>query len=960
MALILVAEPESRYVQRIRDALSGEGFEIRTAEGAEEALTSAQAQPPRLAVVSAELMGAPRLFQAFARRTGGPGVVALVPERLAGMATADTLGADEAVVKPFNDGDLRLAVRRVLHPPAVESVPGADTGFGSSAKDRAEALTSEDIFGDLVAEVESEIARNRPGTPLQPEVTVAPPRSPAAPVPAGGPSHRPRRSSDIDRALEETLSGLRGLAARPEPRKPTAPPRRPLGDADVDALLSETLSGLSLPQAKERVKGRPAPKPAPPPSSTATIPLRPVQQPVPPQVEPPRPALPRAEPPPPPVRQPGPPNADLVDLEARLRAAMSKAAPEPPAAPRPAPPAPPLTTAPAPPLAPPAVPQPPPAIAAPAASPVAAAPAPKPAAPMPPLEPAAVTDGASTGLKFGQYTLLERIAVGGMAEVWKARMSGVEGFQKTVAIKKILSHLTGNADFVSMFVDEAKLAAQLNHPNIIHIYDLGKIGEHFYIAMEYVEGMNLRGLLNESRRKALPLPLSLAILVTARLASALDYAHRKRDFEDRELGLVHRDVSPQNVLLSFEGDIKLCDFGIVKAVSKASHTQMGALKGKLQYMSPEQAWGKPVDGRSDIFSLGALFFEMITGQRLFGGDSELSVLEAVRQCRVRAPRSLRPNIPENVEAVSLRALEQNPDRRYQTAGEMQQALENILYSLRPAPSPADLADFLSRLQEAPVVQAGAAEPPAASVAEEPPAAEPKVEVAKSQAPPATVPAAGPPRPQPAPLAPVHRPPATSPATVPAVTAPRKGVEVEEGGRRGKSLLVAVILLLLVLGGLAYVWWSRTSAPPEGPQPTLPTTVLPEDGAGSQVAPTEGTGDLAAPAPGEDSGADGSPSPAGGQATDPAAAGSAAGEAGAAAVLDEAAAQKLIEQELDRRAQEIRRQFEARERELRRQIEKARADEEAAAGDPPPAEGTSPTTDPPAARPPAGIPSPGNE
>src|SRR4029450_13259952 len=158
-------------------------------------------------------------------------------------------------------------------------------------------------------------------------------------------------------------------------------------------------------------------------------------------------------------------------------------------------------------------------------------------------------------------------------------------------------------------------------------YDLGKLGEDYYIAMEYVEGKDLRSILNSARKQNQPLPARLALLIPARLASALDYAHRKRDFDNRELGLVHRDVSPQNVLISYEGDIKLCDFGIVKAVAKASKTQMGALKGKLQYMSPEQAWGRVVDARSDIFSLGSVLFEMLTGRRLFAAGGEIAVLE---------------------------------------------------------------------------------------------------------------------------------------------------------------------------------------------------------------------------------------------------------------------------------------------------------------------------------------------
>jgi serine/threonine protein kinase len=174
--------------------------------------------------------------------------------------------------------------------------------------------------------------------------------------------------------------------------------------------------------------------------------------------------------------------------------------------------------------------------------------------------------------------------------------------------------------------------------------------------MEYVDGKDLRSILNAARDRKMPIPLGLSLLVGSRLASALDYAHRKKDSDGKDLGLVHRDVSPQNVLISFEGDIKLCDFGIVKAASKASKTQMGALKGKLQYMSPEQAWGRPVDARSDIFSLGALIFEMLTGQRLFTGESEMSVLDAVREGRVQAPRDLDPRLPLEVNALVLKAL----------------------------------------------------------------------------------------------------------------------------------------------------------------------------------------------------------------------------------------------------------------------------------------------------------------
>lgn len=317
-------------------------------------------------------------------------------------------------------------------------------------------------------------------------------------------------------------------------------------------------------------------------------------------------------------------------------------------------------------------------------------------------------EGDLEGTPFGDYRLMERVAIGGMAEVWRARRRGVEGFQKTVAIKKILSHLTGSVDFVTMFIDEAKLAAQLTHNNIIQIYDLGKVDQDFYIAMEYVEGWDLRTILAAGRDRGLPLPLPLALAIGAAVARALDYAHRKRDFANRALGLVHRDVSPQNVMISHEGEIKLCDFGIVKAVSKASTTQMGALKGKLQYMSPEQAWGREVDARSDIFSLGSVLFEVLTGSKLFTGDSEIGVLDAVRDCRVRSPREIVPSIPEEVERIVFRALAKNPEDRYTTAGQLEKDIAAVLDGLRLTPGQGDLGEYLQLLFNTPLLRNQAA------------------------------------------------------------------------------------------------------------------------------------------------------------------------------------------------------------------------------------------------------------
>ncbi|PWT87509.1 MAG: hypothetical protein C5B54_12240, partial [Acidobacteria bacterium] len=249
--------------------------------------------------------------------------------------------------------------------------------------------------------------------------------------------------------------------------------------------------------------------------------------------------------------------------------------------------------------------------------------APAPPAKAPEAMPAvAVAAPTGEGINFGQYLLLSKIATGGMAELFKAKRKGVEGFEKILAIKRILPHMSDNEDFVTMFIDEAKLAAQLTHHNICQIFDLGKIETSYYIAMEYVHGKDLRAVMKASRQKDKPIPIELAVLITSKISSALDYAHRKRDANGQPLNLVHRDVSPQNILISYEGDVKLVDFGIAKAATKVHVTQHGALKGKLLYMSPEQAWGKSVDRRTDIFSLAVVLYEMLAGRPLFFEDND--------------------------------------------------------------------------------------------------------------------------------------------------------------------------------------------------------------------------------------------------------------------------------------------------------------------------------------------------
>ncbi len=304
---------------------------------------------------------------------------------------------------------------------------------------------------------------------------------------------------------------------------------------------------------------------------------------------------------------------------------------------------------------------------------------------------------ASAEVDFGPYRLVERVAFGGMAEVFKAKRSGVEGFEKVVALKRILPHLSDNKEFIDMFVDEAKVVAGLSHPNIVQIYDLGRISHSYYIAMEYVHGRDLRSIEKREREKDLRMPLDLGLYVVSQLCAALEYAHRKRDDRGRAMEIVHRDVSPQNILISFEGDVKLVDFGIAKAATKAATTERGALRGKLLYMSPEQAWGQPIDRRSDIFSLGIVLYELVTETKPFVcSGTELTILELVRRCQITRPREVNHRVPEALDRVIMKALAREPDERYQDAGQMQRGLERFLRE-RPPVTARDLARFLELL-----------------------------------------------------------------------------------------------------------------------------------------------------------------------------------------------------------------------------------------------------------------------
>jgi serine/threonine protein kinase len=271
---------------------------------------------------------------------------------------------------------------------------------------------------------------------------------------------------------------------------------------------------------------------------------------------------------------------------------------------------------------------------------------------------------------FGKYFLLDRINIGGMAEVWRGKTFGAGGFERLVAIKRILPNIAEDDEFKTMFIDEAKISVQLTHANIAQVHDLGQIGNSLFIAMEYIPGRDMRAIFDRCRKKGEPAPIPLTCYVISKLCDALDYAHRKKDGQGRDMNIVHRDVSPQNVLISFDGEVKVIDFGIAKAAGKATKTQAGILKGKFGYMSPEQIRGLPLDRRSDVFAIGVCLYEMLTGERLFVGDSDFSVLEKVRRADVLPPSTYNRRVPEALERVVLKALAKDVDVRYQYASEL--------------------------------------------------------------------------------------------------------------------------------------------------------------------------------------------------------------------------------------------------------------------------------------------------
>ncbi|MFO0600131.1 MAG: protein kinase [Myxococcaceae bacterium] len=297
---------------------------------------------------------------------------------------------------------------------------------------------------------------------------------------------------------------------------------------------------------------------------------------------------------------------------------------------------------------------------------------------------------------FGNYQLVKKLATGGMAEVWLAKQTGIEGFNRHVVVKRILPHLAEDPEFVQMFLNEAKIASRFNHPNIAQIYDLGETGGQYFIAMEFIHGEDLGRVMRRAWSTGQWVARHISLRIVADSCQGLHYAHTRLDERGQPLRVVHRDISPQNILISFDGAVKVVDFGIAKASDQVSNTKSGAIKGKFAYMAPEQAAGKPLDARSDIFALGLVLYELITGVRPLKRDSELATLQAALECKIDAPSAV-AEVPHELDDIVMRALAKAPDDRYADAREMSRAIEQYLLNAKELATSAEVSELMGAL-----------------------------------------------------------------------------------------------------------------------------------------------------------------------------------------------------------------------------------------------------------------------
>jgi predicted Ser/Thr protein kinase len=295
--------------------------------------------------------------------------------------------------------------------------------------------------------------------------------------------------------------------------------------------------------------------------------------------------------------------------------------------------------------------------------------------------------------RIGPYLLQQKIARGGMAELFLADYVRRDGFRRKVAVKRILPHLAGNKDFINMFTREARLAALLQHPNIVQIFDYGKIENAYFIAMEYIDGKNLGEILSAMNQG---LTVEQTVFIILQICKGLDYSHTKRDEKGKAFHIVHRDISPQNMLISYQGEVKISDFGISKARSEPSLTQAGVVKGKLAYLSPEQALGESINQQADIYALGLVFYETLTGKRVYKFSSDVEAIRTIPKKDIDPLIKSMPDLPEEVNRIVMKCLEKAKDRRYQNASALYNDLLACKKELKINFDIADLADFMRK------------------------------------------------------------------------------------------------------------------------------------------------------------------------------------------------------------------------------------------------------------------------
>jgi serine/threonine protein kinase len=392
--------------------------------------------------------------------------------------------------------------------------------------------------------------------------------------------------------------------------------------------------------------------------------------------------------------------------------------------------------------------------------------------------------------RYGRYVLVDRLGAGGMAEVFRAVVIGPEQFERVVVVKRILPHLTENPGFVKMFIDEATLCGRLSHPNIIQVYEFGREDGSYFIAMEFVDGLNLANVLGDLAERGETLPVGLTADILRQTCLGLGYAHGLTSADGKALNIIHRDVTPSNIMISYAGSVKILDFGIARVanIARISTTDAGQVKGKSSYLAPEQVRGAPFDYRVDIFATGIVLHETLTGRRLFKGANPVHTLELIEKLPVPSPSRFNPDVPPLLDEIVLRALERDPDRRYQSALEMAEALEGFLIERRY--SSQEVGRFMRALFAGDMI-AGAAMPSEEirALASSPvPTVESKPMVVTTELTPA-------PRPPSSGSVPPVR--SADPWSLPGWPATMRGPTSRP---RGRGLLVAAALVALLLGG----------------------------------------------------------------------------------------------------------------------------------------------------------------